>query len=168
MSQHHSQTLPRMSYRPQALGRLPPTSWIRPSELPRCQAISSSRPYRGPVVPARHAYSHSASVGSRYPSTDASHSMLSMSTRYAGAKPSRSDRALQNRTASHHETPSTGTLSPCALLGRWPVTCAYRAWVIGYAASWYGASWTDQLCRVRRSDSVTRPAGTAIISAAAL
>src|SRR2546430_1477849 len=98
MSQHHSQTLPRMSYRPQALGRLPPTSWIRPPELPRCQAISSSRPYRGPVVPARDAYPPPASVGSRYPSTDASHSMLSMATRYAGAKPSRSDRALQNRT----------------------------------------------------------------------
>jgi hypothetical protein len=75
---------------------------------------------------------------------------------------------LQNRTASHHETVSTGNWSPCAVLGRWPVACAYRAWLIGNAASWYGASFTDQLRWVRRSDSVTCPGGIAISSLPAL
>lgn len=41
-----------------------------PCELPRYQAIASSGPYRASVVPARQACSHSASVGSRYPSAE--------------------------------------------------------------------------------------------------
>ncbi len=154
-----------MSYRPHGLGCLPPTSWIRSSELARYQAMSSSGPYRGPVVPARQACSHSASVGSRYPSAEGSHSTSSLPARmsYAGASPSCCDIALQNRTASHQETPSTGSRSPWAAPGRSPVTCAYCPWVTGNAARRYGASSTDHLRRVRRSDSVTRPAGTAII-----
>jgi hypothetical protein len=125
-----------MSYRPQGLASRPPTSWIRSPELPRYQAISSSGPYRGPVVPARQACSHSASVGSRYPPADASHSTSSsFPIWYAGASPSRRERALQNRAASHQETLSTGRLSPRAALGRSPLISAYHRWVTGTAPS---------------------------------
>jgi hypothetical protein len=44
------------------------------------------------------------------------------------------------------------------------VTCAYCAWMMGNAASWYGASSTDQTRCVRRSDSVACPGGTVIIA----
>src|SRR3569833_2941949 len=143
--------MPNMSYRPQAIGRLPPTGWGRHSELHWYQATSSSLPYLGPEVPARQACSHSASVGSRYPSAEASQPTVSVSRSkwYAGRSPSRRYNASQNRTASSHETPSTGSRSPWALLGRRPVTWAYHDCVTGSTGSWNGATSTGQLLRVR-------------------
>ena len=78
-SRQSSCTFPCMSYSPQALGDFRPfadTDGAERKELPRYQAISpraaemlsrarSSRPLlSSAVVPARHAYSHSASFGS--------------------------------------------------------------------------------------------------------
>ena len=66
-SQHHSQTFPCMSNSPQPFGSLLPPEAVR---LARNTAyfrrISSSPPLANSVVvPARQAYSHSASVGRR-------------------------------------------------------------------------------------------------------
>jgi len=47
------------------IGTFPPISCVRPPEFPPYQATESRFPYRSPFVPARQAYSHSASVGSR-------------------------------------------------------------------------------------------------------
>src|SRR5450830_528741 len=62
----HSQTLPIMSYRPHALACLPAAACVFPPVFMPYHAIASSAPYVSPVVPARAAYSHSASVGNRY------------------------------------------------------------------------------------------------------
>lgn len=51
---------------------------------------------------------------------------------YAGVRPARRDRALQNRAASHQETDSTGNRSR-VLLGRRPVISAYHTCVTGNA-----------------------------------
>ena len=70
VSAHHSQRSPWMSYKPQALGFFMPTGWIADSALPWYQAYSpnletSSPEHHWVVLPARHAYSHWASVGRR-------------------------------------------------------------------------------------------------------
>ncbi len=62
-----------MSYRPKAFGFFWPTGCVRRPELPSYQAYSSRLAASSPneyfiVLRARQAYSHSASVGSRYPS----------------------------------------------------------------------------------------------------
>ena len=74
---HHSQTLPSMSYKPQAFGRFWPTgcvvfpefSWYHASSSRLGHApdslVSSLRLYSAAIVPAGQAYSHSASDGSR-------------------------------------------------------------------------------------------------------
>src|ERR1035437_7336942 len=56
-----------MSYNPNPLGRFCPTSYVLSPLLFECQATSSIGPYRASVLPARAAYSHSASVGRRPP-----------------------------------------------------------------------------------------------------
>jgi hypothetical protein len=60
-----------MSYNPNALGRLSPTPYVRLTESFENQAYSPNWSLVAPklyavVLPARHAYSHSASVGKRY------------------------------------------------------------------------------------------------------
>src|SRR5579862_1009207 len=74
-SRHHSAALPCMSCRPHGFGFLSPTSWgyISPLALPSplrpphqaysLSCVSSSPNEYAVVVPARHAYSHCASVG---------------------------------------------------------------------------------------------------------
>jgi hypothetical protein len=63
----HSQTFPNMSYKPPAVGRFRPTSWVRPPEFAENQANSLRlRPGSGAAELPRAAYSHSASVGRRY------------------------------------------------------------------------------------------------------
>ena len=70
-SQHHSQTLPYMSYRPKAFGSFSPTGWVIRPQLVAFQAYRLKwvllRNEMVSEFPARQAYSHSASVGSRYP-----------------------------------------------------------------------------------------------------
>jgi hypothetical protein len=69
----HSRTLPNMSCKPRAFAALPPTACVWLPELPLNHAIvptvaSSLLPLlNAVVVPARHAYSHSASLGNRMP-----------------------------------------------------------------------------------------------------
>ena len=64
----HSQTFPSMSNKPHALGFFSATLFVDEPLFSPYQAMSSSFAYRGSQDPARHAYSHSASVG-RYPWT---------------------------------------------------------------------------------------------------
>ena len=61
-SRHHCQILPCMSYKPQAFGTPPRTGFV---SSPASPLISIPSTLYGPVVPARQAYSHSASVGKR-------------------------------------------------------------------------------------------------------
>jgi hypothetical protein len=106
---------------PLALGAFWPTAWNRSSELDRNHPTSSesSPPLYSVVVPARAAYSHSASVGSRYPSAERSQSTPSGARRelgspisYAGRSPSARDRALQNSMASSQLMHVTGRSWP--------------------------------------------------------
>src|SRR5262249_34907621 len=62
----YSQTFPSMSYRPQALGLLlrHGMSLVLGAAVPPRTLVDVAQP--GSFDPARHAYSHSASVGSRY------------------------------------------------------------------------------------------------------
>jgi len=67
-SWHHSHTFPCMSYSPKAFGFLSPTGCVLPPEFLSYHAYSPSSFSSSPkqnllVLPARHAYSHSASVG---------------------------------------------------------------------------------------------------------
>ena len=55
-----------MSCSPHAFGAFSPTGWVSSSEFALNQAISSRSFGTCSVDPARAAYSHSASVGSRY------------------------------------------------------------------------------------------------------
>ena len=69
-SAHHCHTFPCMSYSPQAFGFFSPTGCVIPPEFllnhaTSANPASSSPQYQRVVVPARQAYSHSASVGSR-------------------------------------------------------------------------------------------------------
>ena len=71
-SRHHSAMFPCMSYSPKSFGSSSATAWSRPSELPRyhptrARSSSVSPEWYRVVVPARHAYSHCASVGSVSP-----------------------------------------------------------------------------------------------------
>ena len=56
-----------MSYKPEAVGALLGHFMRLLAAVVEYQATSSSGPYRASVLPARAAYSHSASVGSRPP-----------------------------------------------------------------------------------------------------
>src|SRR4051812_42907841 len=70
---------------------------------------------KGVVVPARQAYSHSASVGRRY-------GFLSLACSF-----------LQNSWQSSHETFSTGRfLSPLKWLGLLPMTACHCSWVTSW------------------------------------
>src|SRR5215831_10362412 len=69
-SWHHSQAFPAISKRPHALGLACPTGCdlspeFDPNQANSPEAASSSPKKNFVAVPARHAYSHSASVGSR-------------------------------------------------------------------------------------------------------
>lgn len=97
-SAHHFQTLLCMSHRPQGLNVLVPTGCVVSPELPSYQTYSPSASSLLPtlqrvVVPARHAYSHPASVGRRY-------SILSHALN-----------RRQNSIAACHERLSTSRLS---------------------------------------------------------
>ena len=48
---------------------------------------------------------------------------------HAGARPVFAESFLQNSTASFHETISTGFFAPLNLLGFFPMTASYCAWV---------------------------------------
>src|ERR1017187_8513858 len=116
-SAHHSSTFPSMSYRPQSLGFFWPTGCGDPPELFWYQAISPKSPYLAPSVPARHAYSHSASVGSRNPLPGTSVFNFVM-----------------NSWQSFQDTCSTGTL-PCRSLnseGLPRITASHWTRVTGY------------------------------------
>ena len=69
----HSHKLPPMSCKPSAFAALPPTACVWLPEFDEYQAIVPTvAPSLLPllnavVVPARHAYSHSASLGNRIP-----------------------------------------------------------------------------------------------------
>src|ERR1700722_5521769 len=112
MSEHHCQTLPCMSNRPQAFGSFIATECVCPLLLSAYQpataiAASASPVLYCPLVPARQAYSHSASVGRRY------------------VFPSIWLSFLQNATASNHDACSTGRSSPCHLLGSVFITATH-------------------------------------------
>ena len=99
-SEHHSHTLPCMSYKTHALAGYVPTGdvfsrfgpfvsvpyGLVPSQL-ACLPFNWLPKLNGVIVPARHAYSHSASVGKRY-------------LRPAFFSSGISDNRLQNQTAS--------------------------------------------------------------------
>ena len=106
---------PCMSYRPHSLARFLPTGCVWPSLLSRNHAYCGSRSlpqlYRV-LVPARHAYSHSASVGRRY------WKCVSISDSFA-----------QKAVASSHDTVSTGRDGPMNSDGFSPVTLSYRSCV---------------------------------------
>jgi hypothetical protein len=65
-SEGHSNTLPIVSCSPHAFVFFFPTGWVLSPELPSYHAIASSEAGMASVLPARAAYSHSASVGSRW------------------------------------------------------------------------------------------------------
>src|SRR5262245_62109912 len=64
-SREYSHTLPIRSFRPKALAFFVPVRWVLAPEFSLSHAVSSG--FSGPAAadPARAAYSHSASVGSR-------------------------------------------------------------------------------------------------------
>src|SRR5258708_28151712 len=99
-----------MSYKPQAFACFCPTGCVLYSALVVYQAIAFGSPASSPVVPARQAYSHSASLGKRYwqPSFCAFN-------------------FLMNYCASSGETCSTGHFSPQLLKveGLLPFTFGY-------------------------------------------
>src|SRR5258708_1612693 len=69
MQVHHSPAFPSISTNPQALGAFWPQGCVLSSAFSQYQAtLSSSASQMGDLAspPARQAYSHSASVGSRY------------------------------------------------------------------------------------------------------
>src|SRR2546426_5008262 len=117
-----------MSYNPQGFGRFNPTGCVVASLFSAVQANRSAVPESSPklnrlVVPARHAYSHSASEGSRY-------------SKPAGRRPASRSRCVsaeQYLLASRKETFSTGRLeSPVKWLGFLPRTAANSPWVTSY------------------------------------
>jgi hypothetical protein len=70
LSWHHCKTLPCISNSPQSFGRSDPTGRERLLEFTKYQAYFGSRSSPSPMdqpvtLPARQAYSHSASVGNR-------------------------------------------------------------------------------------------------------
>ena len=66
-SAHHSQTLPIVSCRPSGFAAFVATALVMLPLLAEYHATFVSVPKSAVVVPPRHAYSHSASVGSRMP-----------------------------------------------------------------------------------------------------
>ena len=138
-SRHHSATLPCMSYSPNRFASLLPTSsGTAGRRRRRCRArrlrsvgtvacfskMSRSPKANGVSVPARAAYSHSASVGSRYAHPLRAHCWpisASVSLR-------------QNSFASSHVTDSTGRCwARCArsasFAGLVPISLRYWPWV---------------------------------------
>ena len=87
-----------------------------------------------PAFPARHAYSHCASVGNSY-------------RRLAAFSPGNSDSLRQNSTASSQETCSTGLFgSPWNLLGLLPITRWYSSCVTCVTPSQYGLVIRTRCC----------------------
>jgi hypothetical protein len=76
------------------------------------------------VVPARHAYSHSISRGSRY--SDVAESR-------PGAR-SLAVSILQKAVALSHETDSTGNRAPLKRAGFVPITLSYNSCVVSVSA----------------------------------
>ena len=115
-----------MSHRPQGFAALAPTAAgcfgaARSLVLNTASAAASLSPTQyGMTVPARQAYSHSASVGSRY-------------DRWCATSSGRWARRAQNCSASCQLTVSTGWFSPplACFDGFFPVTAWYSACVTG-------------------------------------
>src|SRR4051794_5627220 len=111
-----------MSCRPHALASNCPTELVLPPEFSSYQPYSrncwgSSPKQYVVVVPARAAYSHSASVGNRYDFPS-----------FSASRPKKS-------CTSSHETLSTGRFrSPLKWLGLFPITASHCACVVGYLA----------------------------------
>src|ERR1022692_1511817 len=121
-----------MSYRPQSLGFFWPTGCGDPPELFWYQAISPKSPYLAPSVPARHAYSHSASVGS-VPARHAYSHSASVGSRNPPPGTSVFN-FVMNSWQSFQDTCSTGTL-PCRSLnseGLPRITASHWTRVTGY------------------------------------
>src|SRR5262245_43609504 len=101
-----------MSYRPHGLARFSPTGGSKPFEFSLYQqyspSLASSSPWdHAVVVPARQAYSHSASLAKRMTSL----SVSSVASRMALVA------SAQKRFASSHVTISTALRRPFHLLG---------------------------------------------------
>src|SRR5688572_22281827 len=98
-----------MSWSPHGFGIFVPTGCTRLREFSAYQPNALTSPSSSPNdqavrVPARAAYSHSSSMGKRYPSDAVSHVTSGASSPqilYAGRRPSRPDSILQNKTASY-------------------------------------------------------------------
>src|ERR1051325_1852198 len=118
----HSDTLPCMSAKPHGFSGNVPTG---AGDLPltfACAGDNVSPVENGPVVPARHAYSHSASVGKRKCSRGPSRPR----------SPDRSFNLAMNRSTSSNDTLSTGHRGPHSAkwLGDVPITLRQAACVI--------------------------------------
>src|SRR5437870_5354917 len=118
-----------MSYRPQGLGIFLPTGGSCPLELALYQQYSVRSWRRLPneysvVVPARQAYSHSASLGRRIFSSSSSNFSLCISR----------VTALQKSSVSLQLTISMALRGPFHLLGFLPMTAWYSSWVASYLA----------------------------------
>ena len=121
-SWHHSNTLPCMSNRPNALGMSDPTGKgpscgvDQAAGVPQEQLIGVAEAVARNVVPARQAYSHSVSRGRRYPGPGRGSPPRSASPPHTGrrhsarstigpeVRPSRSLSQLQYATASYQLT----------------------------------------------------------------
>src|SRR5580692_3652755 len=111
-----------MSYRPQAFGFFLPTGGSSSLALPLNQANSFSSSALSPkeyfvLLPARQAYSHSASDGSRITSSSPS------SFRFRSSSVALRQKSL----ASSQLTISTELRGPVHLLGFLPITASYSS-----------------------------------------
>src|SRR5262245_58068497 len=118
-----------MSYRPHGLAFFAPTGGSLPFEFALYQqnlpSSSSASPWDHLVfVPARHAYSHSASLGNR---------MVALSSSSFNCRSS-CVAFLQNSFASAQLTISTAFRNPRHLLGFLPITTWYSSCVVSYLA----------------------------------
>src|SRR5262245_61110237 len=123
-----------MSYRPNALGFFLPTGGSLPLAFPWYQAYSPRSATLSPklyavVVLARHAYSHSASLGRRMTSL----ALIRFSLR------NRAVSLVQKVFASSQVIFSTELRGPFHRLGFLPMTCSYSSCVTSYLAIAKGA-----------------------------
>src|ERR1700676_2708833 len=116
-----------MSNRPQGFAFLTPTGGSLPGAFFLYHEYSPSSSTLSPnenrvVVAARHAYSHSASDGSRI----VSFSPISLRVRSFMVT------RVQNSVSSAQLTISTELRGPCHLAGLLPMTTWYSSWVTSY------------------------------------
>ncbi len=127
-SAHHSHTLPNMPQSPQPFGCSSPIGWINLPESGSCPPTCATSAQQSPCVPERAAYSHSASVGSRYfPSPFALIFFV-------------------NFCASFHDTLPTGRSGHLTIPLCIPITDSHCACVTGYFPNqyprWIRTRWT--------------------------